>query len=126
MNTLGNDFDFLDSWALMSDEDIRAVAFQETTRVLHRLSQALLDEEQLRRLTVDVDNVAAVVRMLRKIKHESSRALGDAIAEANDLLDDGETEEAIKVYQRFHKECASPYYRAIALDQIRKIGKVSK
>jgi len=110
----------------MSDEDIRAVAFQETTRVLHRLSQALLDEEQLRRLTVDVDNVAAVVRMLRKIKHESSRALGDAIAEANDLLDDGETEEAIKVYQRFHKECASPYYRAIALDQIRKIGKVSK
>jgi len=104
----------------MSDEDLQGVISQESIEALKRLG-ALLNETGLPATGITPSNFAEIVRELRRLQRDGSRALGDAIIRASDYEDNNQKDEARSVYTKFLQHCVSPCYRDIAETQIRNL-----
>ncbi len=115
------DFDQLDYWGSLSDNDLRQ-QFAETSRnALMRMLQELASEES-RGVEVRPDNFVELVKQVRDLKRSGARSLGDAIIKAGKLIDEGLVEEARIVYQESLGACDSRFYRQIALDQLKSLA----
>lgn len=121
MTTNPHDFDLLDEWALRSDADIEKIISDDSIAALQRIVHLLGDEAQSSKIVVIRDNFVPLVREMRTLKHDGSRALGDAILEASDLLDQHEPAKAREVYERFLSSCSSKFYRDIARNRLKSI-----
>jgi len=126
MKEISRDFDTLHEWALMSDQELREIVSNETMRTLHRISSYFITEKELEKLTINEINFILIVRTMKNLLDEGSHALSMAIICAGDLLDNGQKNEAMAVYEQFCLECSSPFYRNIAESQIKKISDILK
>jgi hypothetical protein len=116
-----HEFDFLNEWAHWPDNKIEEIISNSTIAALQSAVYLLVDESQRTKFVVTADNFVTVVREMRGIYKSGSRALGKAIIEASEYVDQNEVQEARKTYEQFLSRCESPFYRRIAEQQLRKL-----
>jgi hypothetical protein len=122
MSHVPQDFDQLDEWALLPDLELAMLFCETNAQVLQRVVVSLVDETDPNPTVVNRENFVALVHGMRRIKHEGARALGDAIIQASDYLDQQQPQRAKEVYERFLSTCHSPFFRDIARGQLKKLG----
>ncbi len=88
--------------------------------MLQRCIVALGDARQ-RQQRITRDNFVAMARAAIALLHDGSNALSDAILDADECLEQGDTETARQIYRQFIDGCPSTFYCRIARGQLSKI-----
>jgi len=115
-----HDFDYLNEWAFLSDDQLESVCSGETMAILTRVVKLLGDDKE-RSCDIKQENFTDTVRSMRLRYEQGSKGLGEAIIRAGDYLDKGMTHDAEKVYSNFLAICPSLFYRDIAVGELDKI-----
>ena len=115
-----HDFDYIDEWAALSDAELQEQYTEKAGDILRRVLVQLGDDGE-RAIEVDRGTFVPLVRRLRERKRAGSRALGDAIIGASELLKEGSVEEAKSIYGDFIQNCPSKFYRQIAEARLRSL-----
>jgi hypothetical protein len=114
-------FDYLDQWSSLSDDEIFALYSHTTSDIARRALKELGNAED-QSIKVSKENFVSLIRRLREAKRIGSRALGEAIIEASELIERNHPGQAIEVYRKFLASCPSSFFRRIAMDAIDEIG----
>lgn len=100
-------FDYLNYWAVMSDDEIKENISNENIKILNE-ARSLLSKEQVQ--DVDSMNFVSMVHQMRSLYVSGSRGLSELILETSDLKDSGNIDLAIKECRKFIACCPSPFY----------------
>lgn len=115
-----HDFDHLNEWALLSDEELQAQCSNDSLTLLKQVVD-LLGNEQEAKAKVSSESFVANVRAMRRRYEEGSLSLGQAILDAGDFVEQGDTDKALQVYARFIEQCPSKFYCDIAMSEMEKL-----
>jgi len=117
-----HEFDVLNEWALLSDDELKGVVSDDSIAFLQGVVSLLSDEKKGNEISVSRNNFVSTVREMRRRYQTGSRLLGQAILEASDWLDKQQRGKAKEVYERFLLSCSSRFYREIAENQLKKLS----
>ncbi len=112
------EFDTLRLWATYSDQELENIYSPESIVLTQKLISLLGDEVMSRRM-IERSSFVEVVRELRDLLRNGSRALGDALANAGELKDSGDVVQAVQVLRAFISLCPSKFYADIAKDYLK-------
>lgn len=116
-----HDFDYLIEWSSMPDDGLKILYSEDVKQILYRILSEL-DRDQEFSSSVSAENFPYIVRRLRELKRNGSRALGDAIIEAAAFMDKGQFDKAQAVYERFLSSSPPRFYERIAMDLLNALS----
>ena len=115
-----HDFQRLDSWRSISDAELENSYDEEAVALLERCIVELGDSQQ-RQQRITRENFVAMARTAIALRYDGSNALSGAILDADECLEQGDTESARQIYRGFIDSCPSAFYCRIARGQLNKI-----
>src|SRR5215813_6859680 len=105
-----HDFQHLRTWRSLSDEELEELCSEEMRALLRRCVVALGDAAPQRRLPITRESFVTIARAAIELLRDGSNALSDAIIDADECLEKGNTKAAIRIYRQFISNCPSPFY----------------
>jgi len=108
---MSHEFDFLTKWAAKPDEELVAEINPGNLEIMRKVVALIAPDEGK---TVDAENFVELIRTMRIRYRRGARGLGDAIIQASDFTDKGDTEKAREVYESFIAKADSEFHAQIA------------
>ena len=114
-------FDHLNEWRQKSVDELVALGDEKNLVILQRVAELLHDATPESPLICTRENFAEITGKMIYLYINGSRALGNALLDAANELDNNNIGLAREIYCNFIEQCPSDFYRNIARSELKKL-----